>query len=79
MVTAFEQAMAKMSVLGNDVSQLIDCSEVIPVPSTTVDSPHLPAGKSLADIEASCSETPFPSLSADPGMCPYVTLVRPCC
>ena len=40
---------------------------------------HLPAGKSLADIEASCSETPFPSLSADPGMCPYVTLVRPCC
>lgn len=67
MVRSFESAMEKMTVLGNDVNKLIDCSEVIPVPGTTVDAPHLPAGKTRADIQASCPEIPFPILSANPG------------
>ena len=67
MVKSFESAMEKMTVLGNELDRLIDCSEVIPVPSTQVDAPHLPAGKTLADIQASCPEVPFPSLSAQPG------------
>lgn len=69
MVASFESAMAKMTVLGNDVHKLIDCSEVIPVPSTKVDAPHLPAGKSMADIQASCAEIPFPVLPVNPGTC----------
>ena len=60
--------MAKMTVLGNDVSTLTDCSEVIPVPKPAPSNvAHLPAGKSLHDIQASCKETPFPSISTLPG------------
>lgn len=61
--------MAKMTVLGNNVDKLVDCSEVILVPKSRVNSPHLPAGKTLKDIQASCAETPFPRLPTDPGTC----------
>lgn len=67
MVRSFEDAMSKMTVLGQNPRKLIDCSEVIPIPNSTVDSPHLPAGKTLHDIEASCDETPFPHLTAQAG------------
>ena len=68
MVTKFEQAMMKLAVVGHDPSTLTDCSEVIPTPaSVTLPSPTLPAGKSLADVQAACSATPFPALSAAPG------------
>ena len=67
MVTSFENAMKKMTVLGQDTRRLVDCSEVIPVPSKQVDAPHLPAGKTLKDIQASCPEVPFPRLTAQPG------------
>ena len=60
--------MAKMTVLGNDVRTLTDCSEVIPVPKPAASNvAHLPAGKTLKDIEAACAATPFPALSAAPG------------
>ncbi|TCD62521.1 Manganese peroxidase 3 [Steccherinum ochraceum] len=78
MVTKFEAVMAKMSVLGHDVRSLVDCSEVIPAPSkakTTV--AHLPAGKSLADVEAACAATPFPTIAADPGPATSVAAVPP--
>ena len=59
--------MAKMTVLGNDVSTLTDCSEVIPVPKPAKSNvAHLPAGKTLKDIQGSCI-IPFPHLTADPG------------
>ena len=68
MVQRFEQAMAKMTVLGNNVRTLTDCSEVIPVPKPAASNvAHLPAGKTLHDIEASCKKAPFPRLTADPG------------
>ena len=60
MVRRFEAAMAKMTVLGNDVSTLTDCSEVIPVPKAVkLPAPTLPAGKSLADIQASVRFPPL--------------------
>ena len=68
MVTKFTAAMAKMAVLGQDVRTLVDCSEVIPIPAAAASqAAHLPAGKSLADVEGACQATPFPAVSADPG------------
>ena len=59
--------MAKMTVLGNNVRTLTDCSEVIPVPKPAASNvAHLPAGKTLKDIERACI-LPFPRLTADPG------------
>ena len=54
--SAFAAAFAKMQVLGNDVSQMVDCSEVLPIPPTTpVPAAHLPAGKTMNDIEQAVS------------------------
>jgi hypothetical protein len=51
MQSEFKAAMAKLAVIGQDVSKLIDCSDVIPVPKPVVGTPHLPAGLSMNDIE----------------------------
>ncbi|CDO77628.1 Class II peroxidase [Trametes cinnabarina] len=67
MLQKFEQTVLKLSLLGFDQSTLTDCSDVIPAATGTVADPFLPAGKSMSDIEAACSSTPFPSLSAAPG------------
>jgi cytochrome c peroxidase len=53
MVSSFKIQMAKLAVLGQDTTKLIDCSEVIPVPKSRKRKVHLPAGTSLDDIEAS--------------------------
>ena len=54
MVTKFEQAMMKLAVVGHNPNTLIDCSEVIPVPSAAkAQVARLPAGKTLRDIEHS--------------------------
>ena len=75
MAASFKAAMAKLAVLGHNADELIDCSEVIPVPSKQLThSPHLPAGFSMSDIEQACATKPFPSLTADPGP---VTSVAP--
>ncbi|KAI0796074.1 manganese peroxidase isozyme precursor [Abortiporus biennis] len=68
MVSRFEAAMAKMAILGHNPRNLIDCSEVIPVPSKAAsNSAALPAGFSMADVEASCNNAAFPTLSTLPG------------
>ncbi|KAH9036907.1 manganese peroxidase 1 [Lactarius hengduanensis] len=64
---AFEVEMLKLSLLGQDISTLTDCSDVIPVPAPVQGTAHLPAGSSLKDIQASCSLLAFPTLTADPG------------
>ena len=70
MVRKFTKVMAKMAVLGQDPRRLTDCSEVIPVPKPAKSQvAHLPAGKTLKDIEASCKKTPFPTIKANPGEC----------
>ncbi|KAJ7909609.1 putative versatile peroxidase [Mycena leptocephala] len=63
----FRAAMSKMAVIGHNRANMVDCSDVIPVPPPLVGKPHLPAGKKMADIEQACHTAPFPSLTADPG------------
>ncbi|KAJ7201749.1 putative versatile peroxidase [Mycena rebaudengoi] len=65
--SAFRAAFAKMALIGQTRSSLIDCSDVIPVPRAVTTKPHLPAGKKMADIEQACATSPFPTLTADPG------------
>jgi len=85
--------MRKLSLVGQDVSGFVDCSDVIPEServwankvgkdglrrrddgSDEPDSgPHLPAGKTMDDIEHTCPD-PFPVLTAQPGL---VTSVNP--
>ncbi|KAK7437143.1 fungal class II heme-containing peroxidase [Stygiomarasmius scandens] len=58
MQAAFATAMAKLAITGQDVSQLADCSEVIPnAQPYTPRLPHLPPQKSFFDIEFSCPAT----------------------
>ena len=63
MMEGFRTAMAKLAVLGQDASTLVDCSEVIPEP-LPLDSPSAsyPNDMSLNDIEQSCP-APFPDLT----------------
>ncbi|KAJ6532871.1 versatile peroxidase VPS1 [Mycena vulgaris] len=74
MATKFRAAMAKMAILGQDRNLLTDCSEVIPTPKPVSDSPTLPAGKTLADIQVSCHVSPFPTITAAAG--PATTIAR---
>lgn len=68
MVSAFEKAFVKLSLLGQNQKDMVDCSEVIPQPpAVTGNGPHLPAGKTMADIEHKCLFEAYPTLTANPG------------
>ncbi|KAJ7352148.1 manganese peroxidase 5 [Mycena albidolilacea] len=75
--SSFRAAMAKMAVIGQNTKTMIDCSDVIPVPKPVVGKPHLPAGKTMKDIEQACASAPFPALTADPGPQTSVPAVPP--
>lgn len=67
--------MAKLATLGQDVSKMVDCSDVIPVPQPLADAEAtFPAGITHNDVEQACATTPFPVLRTDPGP---VTSVAP--
>jgi hypothetical protein len=69
----FQQAFAKMQVLGQDVSKMVDCSDVIPVPpriSASAAQAFFPPTLSNADVEQACADTPFPTLPTAPGSSP---------
>ncbi|KAH8091363.1 manganese peroxidase 2 [Cristinia sonorae] len=71
----FARVMAKVSLLGQDPSKLVDCSEVIPdVRPARRQRAVLPAGKTRKDVEANCVESSFPSLNTQPGP---PTFIRP--
>lgn len=53
MRSAFQAAMRKLSLLGQDTKNLIDCTEVIPVPKPLHTTAHFPAGSSYEDIQRS--------------------------
>ncbi|KAI1791272.1 manganase peroxidase [Ganoderma leucocontextum] len=77
MMSSFKAAMAKLAVLGQDVSQMVDCSDVIPTPPLPMGAAHFPAGLSNADIEQACASTPFPTLPTNPGPATSVAPVPP--
>ncbi|KAI0686107.1 manganese peroxidase [Cytidiella melzeri] len=54
----FVQVMSKVSTLGQDMSKLVDCSDVIPIPKALPRgrrSAALPPGKRMSDVETSCA------------------------
>ncbi|KAH9848375.1 manganese peroxidase 2 [Lenzites betulinus] len=75
--SAFKAAFAKMTVLGSNVDDLVDCSEVVPTPPAPASTAHFPAGLSNADIEQACASTPFPTLPTDAGPVTSVAPVPP--
>lgn len=77
MQNAFKAAMLKLSVLGHDINNMVDCSEVIPEPPTFTGSATFPAGLSHNDVEQACATTPFPTLASDPGPATSVAPVPP--
>ncbi|KAF8893865.1 manganese peroxidase 3 [Infundibulicybe gibba] len=77
MQTAFKAVMLKLSILGHNQADLIDCSEVIPVPKVLTTTPHLPAGKVKTDIEQACASAAFPALTAQAGPATAVPPVPP--
>ena len=54
--SAFKAAMLKLSVLGHDINNMVDCSEVIPVPPPFTGHATLPAGISQSDVEQAVSD-----------------------
>ncbi|KAK0481240.1 manganese peroxidase 1 precursor [Armillaria novae-zelandiae] len=78
MQTEFKSAMLKLSTLGQDLTQMVDCSEVIPEPlAASAHGPHLPAGQNMLDIEQACATAAFPTLTADRGAATSVAPVPP--
>ena len=67
MAASFKAAFRKMTVLGHDESDLVDCSELVPTPPAPKSNAHFPASLTNADIEQACADTPFPTLPTDPG------------
>ncbi|KLO09102.1 manganese peroxidase 1 [Schizopora paradoxa] len=67
MTSLFKAAMAKLSVTGQNVQKLIDCSEAVPIPKPAVGKPaSFPAGTGPKLVQQSCP-LPFPVLKTDPG------------
>ncbi|THH17334.1 hypothetical protein EW146_g3451 [Bondarzewia mesenterica] len=62
MQSSFKAAMLKLSLLGQNEDNLVDCSEVIQSAAAVNNSPHFPNGTTKADIENSCPTMPFPNL-----------------
>ncbi|KAF8886707.1 manganese peroxidase [Gymnopilus junonius] len=55
MAAKFGPAVFKLSLLGQNVNKLTDCSDIIPEPKTLKDQASFPPGTSLRDIEQSVS------------------------
>ncbi|CAL1699300.1 unnamed protein product [Somion occarium] len=73
----FQAVFTKMTVLGHNPDDLIDCSEVIPEPPAFTGSATFPAGFTNDDVEQACAATPFPTLATDPGPVTSVAPVPP--
>ncbi|PPQ68182.1 hypothetical protein CVT24_005069 [Panaeolus cyanescens] len=73
MMSAFATVMAKLQVLGQDTTQLIDCSDVVPVPQVLA-NPNIefPPTFGTADLELNCPSLTFPSLATAAGPAPTV-------
>ncbi|KAI0630397.1 fungal ligninase [Trametes polyzona] len=63
----FQFVFHDLSILGQNIDDLVDCTEVVPIPAPPQGRTHFPAGLTNADIEQACADTPFPTLPTDPG------------
>ena len=63
MTAAFRDAMIKLANNGQNVDELVDCSDIIPIPEFWDGPAVLPYGKDLTDLEHSVSyEVPVGAL-----------------
>ncbi|KAJ7431036.1 heme peroxidase [Mycena galericulata] len=81
MATQFQKAFAKMQVLGQNVSKMVDCSDVIPIPppiSAAAAQAFFPPGLSNADVEQACATTAFPKFrtASDPAPAAVPSIVQ---
>jgi len=62
LINQFQEQMFRVSLIGQNQDDLIDCSEAIPAQATPLLTPiaFFPPSFSLADIEQSCSDEAFP-------------------
>ncbi|KAJ7615919.1 manganese peroxidase isozyme precursor [Roridomyces roridus] len=70
MASSFQAAFLKMGLLGQDVSKMVDCSDVIPTPPPLAAANAqsvFPPGLTHADVEQACATTMFPNLATAPG------------
>nr|UDP83133.1 manganese peroxidase 6 [Cyathus bulleri]UES62904.1 manganese peroxidase 6 [Cyathus bulleri] len=74
MQTQFKAAMAKLQVLGQDTSKLVDCSDVVPVPAAFPGPIKFPASFSQSDVQQACSSS-FPQLQTVAGPAPTLAPV----
>ncbi|KAF4611708.1 hypothetical protein D9613_004042 [Agrocybe pediades] len=72
MMAAFKASMAKLQVLGQDTSKLVDCSDVVPVPKPFTQQIKYPATFSKKDVQIACPILPFPNLATVAGPAPTV-------
>ncbi|KAH9931729.1 manganese peroxidase precursor [Epithele typhae] len=75
--SAFKAAFRKMTVIGHNERDLIDCSEVIQTPPAAKSNAHFPAGLTHADVQQACATVAFPTLPTDPGPATSVAPVPP--
>jgi len=76
LINQFQEQMFRVSVVGQNTDELIDCSEVIPAQAAPLLTPEafFPPTFSLDDIEISCDDGElFPSLPSMPGPLQVVT------
>ncbi|KAF9554086.1 manganese peroxidase [Agrocybe pediades] len=73
MMSQFKAAMAKLQVLGQ--SNLVDCSDVVPVPKTFTSAIKFPASFTQVDVQQACKISPFPKLATVAGPAPTVAPV----
>ncbi|KAI5121583.1 hypothetical protein M0805_009454 [Coniferiporia weirii] len=66
MRTAFRDALIKLSVVQQNVSDLIDCSEVLPGVQADTQEAYFPGTMTVSDVDQACTATPYPTLSQDP-------------
>jgi cytochrome c peroxidase len=67
MQSQFGAALFKLSLLGQNVNELTDCSAVIPQPPAFTGTATFPPSLTHSDIEQACATAAFPNLPTPPG------------
>ncbi|KAF8882764.1 manganese peroxidase 3 [Gymnopilus junonius] len=67
MQSQFADAVFKLSLLGQNQNDLVDCSEIIPAAPAFTGTPTFPPALTSADIEQACASSTFPDLPTEPG------------
>ncbi|KAI0324540.1 lignin peroxidase isozyme [Cubamyces sp. BRFM 1775] len=64
---AFKSVFQTMSTLGQNLGDLVNCTEVVPVPPPPQGTAHFPAGTDMGLVEQACAQSLFPTLPTNPG------------